>query len=404
MSKSLVQWELRTKTTISSFSSCIVFVFVVFVQSSSNEKSTRFSTYRPFNISIKGFEETYVETRGHFSLDNFVLKYSQSKKWAKISIQMGYGLRHVQKEVHKKVVEHTVKDIIQWVDEHELRLWGLQKGRKTFILEIVYLTLFKYIQNIGFIELWNDVSIEKNKDVGFIPESERTLRTNIQKTRSALKFWASKYVYVRDDEWIQNARKNAGLKSHVSKCEFLIDSQDVPICKEKHMPPPHLDDYWSGKLGARAQRFMVISDFANWIHHISYGYSPKVYDSHWCSSHKELFDKNFHGSTFLTDLHFCDLEKYTNGGCHVISRLAKSKSGGEFTPSEEEFNKACIQARARCEQVFTRLQSRFTSLAAPWQEDMEAQEDVMHIAAAVSNLDILNKLPNGHYLMKYQHI
>ena len=142
---------------------------------------------------------------------------------------MGYGLRHVQKEVHKKVVEHTVKDIIKWVKDHEVHLWGLQKGRKTFTLEIVYLTLFKYIWNIGFNELWNNVSTAKNKGIGFIPESEKSLRTNIQKTRRTLKFWAQQYIYVKDDEWVQNARKNAGLKPHVSKSELLTTSSNPKL-------------------------------------------------------------------------------------------------------------------------------------------------------------------------------
>jgi hypothetical protein len=62
-----------------------------------------------------------------------------------------------------------------------------------------------------------------------------------------------------------------------------------------------------------------------------------------------------------------------------------------ISPAELEFNRAGYEGRARCERVFTRLQQRFKSLTFPWQEDLEAQEDVMHIAAAVSNLDILNK-------------
>jgi hypothetical protein len=38
-------------------------------------------------------------------------------------------------------------------------------------------------------------------------------------------------------------------------------------------------------------------------------------------------------------------------------------------------------------QVFIRLQKRYKSLTSLWQEDLQAQEGVMHIAATVSNLD-----------------
>jgi hypothetical protein len=71
--------------------------------------------------------------------------------------------------------------------------------------------------------------------------------------------------------------------------------------------------------------------------------------------------------------------------------LTKSKSGEGFSPAELEFNRACFQGTARCEQVFIRLQKRYKSLTSLWQEDLEAQEGVMHIAATVSNLDNLNK-------------
>jgi hypothetical protein len=304
---------------------------------------------------------------------------------------MGYGIRHVKKEVHYKVKEFIVKDMMVWVSDHDLNLHGLEKGRKSFEEEYVYLTLFKYIKNIGFNRLWEDVCIENNEGVGFIPEAEKTVRGNIQKIRATLKFWAAQYIYAREDELVQNARKVAGLKSQVVKSELLIDSQDVPIYKEKDTPIPSLDDYWSGKLGARAQRFMIISDFGNWIHYISYGYIPKVYDDHWVSSHKDLFDLNFAGYTFLADLHFRGIEKYTNKSCHVITRLEKSKSGGELTPSELAFNSAVTKGRSRCEQVFTRICSKFPSLQSPWQESLEAQEDVMHIGAGISNMEILNK-------------
>jgi hypothetical protein len=57
---------------------------------------------------------------------------------------------------------------------------------------------------------------------------------------------------------------------------LLIYSQDVRICKDNDAPLPALDDCWSGKLGDRAQRFMVISHFGNFIHYISHGYTPKA--------------------------------------------------------------------------------------------------------------------------------
>ena len=304
---------------------------------------------------------------------------------------MGYGFRHVKRQVHFKVKEYIVKDMIKYISEHDLKLQGLEKGRKSFDQEYVYCCLYKYIANIGYNKLWDDISTLMNGHTGFIPESAKTLRTNIQKVRKALKFWASKYIYVRSEELVESARASAGLKSHVHKCDMLIDSQDVRICKERNNPPPRLDDYWSGKIENRAQRFMIISDFGNWIHYISYGYIPKVHDDHWVSSHKDLFDLNFNGNVFLADLHFKNMEKYTNGGTHVLTRIEKSKSGGKLTPSEETFNIAVSQGRARCEQVFTRIQFKFESLQKPWEEELEAQEDIMHIGAAITNMEILNK-------------
>src|SRR5687767_6726477 len=128
---------------------------------------------------------------------------------------------------------------------------------------------------------------------------------------------------------------------------MLIVSQDLRICKEKGASIPRLDDYWSGKLNFRAQRFMVISDFGNWIHHISYGYIPKIHDDHWVSSHKEFFDKNFHGAVFLADRHFVNIEKYTNHGTHVLTRIENSKAGGDLTLSEKACNLAVSEGRAR---------------------------------------------------------
>jgi hypothetical protein len=114
---------------------------------------------------------------------------------------MGSGLRHLKKEVHYKVKESIVKDMLKYMSEHDLKLQGIEKGRKSF--EEVYACLFKYIKDIGFNKLWSDVSKIHDKKVGFIPESSRTLRINIQKIRQSLKFWAGNHVYVRSEEVYQ---------------------------------------------------------------------------------------------------------------------------------------------------------------------------------------------------------
>ena len=156
---------------------------------------------------------------------------------------MGYGIRQVKKEVHYKIKEYIVKAMITYISQHDLKFHGLEKGRKTFEEEYVYTCLYKYIKNIGYNKLWNDICTQINGDIGFIPEGSKSLRTNIQKIRCCLKFWASDYIYVRSEELVEKARFSAGLKSQVEKCDMLIDSQDIRICKEKHTPKPKLDDY-----------------------------------------------------------------------------------------------------------------------------------------------------------------
>jgi hypothetical protein len=179
---------------------------------------------------------------------------------------MGYGIAHIKKEVKKKVTEEVVTDMINWVTEHEINLWGLEKGRKTFIEEIVYLTLFKYIENIGYSALWKSVSKKINKGIGFIPESEKTLRVDNQRMRSTLKHWSEKWIHSRGFKAVDVARTQAVLKSHVMKCQLLIYSQDVRICKDNDAPLSALDDCWSDKLGDRAQRFMVRAHFKRQLH------------------------------------------------------------------------------------------------------------------------------------------
>ena len=162
------------------------------------------------------------------------------------------AFREIKNIVNRVVNKAIIQDMIEVVKEIRknqqfyFNLQGNEKGRSSFIEEYIYLLLYKFIQNIGYQKLWNQVSKKKNgKKVGWIPEAHNTFQENIQRLTEHLRTWSSKYIRIgKIEEW-KAAAKTAGLPIKLKDGILLLDSTDIFLCKSK--TPPSEDEWFSGK-------------------------------------------------------------------------------------------------------------------------------------------------------------
>jgi hypothetical protein len=83
-------------------------------------------------------------------------------------------------KVHKKVGKEVCSNAISFLKSKDIKLWGLNKS-SNFLEKCFYLTLFKDIENIGFISLLNSIK-------SWYQHTIKSISHNIKVIRSYLAF------------------------------------------------------------------------------------------------------------------------------------------------------------------------------------------------------------------------
>ena len=298
-------------------------------------------------------------------------------------------------KVQKKVPIKILSDMLEFVSSKNKKfdkmktLMGKAKGRKNFIEHYIFLTLYKYLHNIGFTGLHSLVDSEKSS-CGFIPESEKTMRINIHRMLEYLRLWSKQYIYNRSSSDREEAAKLAKLPKSLKNCTLLIDSFDKKLIKSKESPSE--DDYYSGKIQHRALRYTSIQDFNGFVNYLSNAYSPKVYDAQWVEVRSDMFEENYQGLEFIADTHYSTCKNMFGNEilfhCKYVDDQRRNEGKG-LTKSDKEWNNDISKNRGRVEQIHSIIQNQFECLKNPWQEEFKIQEHIVHISVACHNYNLL---------------
>lgn len=230
--------------------------------------------------------------------------------------------------------------------------------------------------------------------------SDKTIQTNVKRTRHALSQWGQRYIY-----WPTRAQLDRAVADHrfpewMGPVRWWMDSTDVLIAASKPVRSPD-GEWWSGKEGGPARRYMVIADGDRLVRYAWGGYSPKVYDAHFCAVAKPTLEQHCRGTSILGDTHFfsaCDhiedpvfiASPPENAGIDLLRRRGFAQDTNEVATRRAQVK----AARGVVEQVFASIKRSSVYLRAPayfkWQDAPDELDHVFYWAVGVHNKKIMN--------------
>ncbi len=189
--------------------------------------------------------------------------------------------------------------------------------------------------------------------------------------------WAHSHIQTASlHEW-RAAARHAGFPKLVSNVNLLIDSVDVRIENEKNKFRKK-SDFWSWKKNGPGQRSTIIIDAKQWVRYLSDLYSPKLYDSHFLSSHKRELEEKFEGGMFAADGHYGAGRQFKKAKFLVPSHELADEADSDDEAQDEgvsnhqkKLNCAIRPARARVETTFGLITQKWKVLLKPWAEDYD---------------------------------
>lgn len=134
---------------------------------------------------------------------------------------MGIKLKEAKTKVKRIVKKNTFQDMLDYVKNCKLNLWGSVKGRN-FEERVLVWTLYKDILGIGYRSLEEEAK-------SWMPLTDKSLRHNTRKMRKALSKWAEEKIILGDiNEWNAAARKTSRT-GKARDATLLLDSADVRL-------------------------------------------------------------------------------------------------------------------------------------------------------------------------------
>jgi hypothetical protein len=249
-----------------------------------------------------------------------------------------------------------------------------------------------YIEDSLYILLYHDISTRGyNKVVKMIsrwyPNKHNALRINCQRLRLALSEWATtKFRLGTLDEWIQ-AAANTRPNSHPQNVNIWVDSTDFQLQRGKEMGKK--SHHWSFKLNAPGRRYMVFRNGLGRVVYFNGGYSPKIRDYDWVESHADWINATFRGATIIGDndwrtaMRSIDTAHITIHAPYSAPRGRGAQDRPQLTAQQELYNQRVRNKRARIENFFGGLETKFPILKVAWAEDVLQLDALVRYAAAI---------------------
>jgi len=317
-----------------------------------------------------------------------------------------FNRAQVVAEVHSRIEESIVKDMVKYVKGHKKKLMGRHQFPE-HDENMVYGTLMKDLFHKAF--NW----LRDNTDFGYSIANE-TWTHNVRRVRFLLREWAlERHLELGTPEDWDASAQFIRVPKKLQDMNLWADSTDVRVQKRKNLRGPK-SDTWSGKMSKPGQRFMCLQDGEGYIVKMFGVYSPKVYDSHFMEYERTYFEEHLKGGVILADQHFSSASHmFTDPKIYTTSDKPKQHSKKEdvkktgkkrkkkemefededddlglaFMTKEEEAHKRDIEsARGAVEAPFGHIKGRFQTLRFAWAEELEQLRNVVIYAAGVHNL------------------
>jgi hypothetical protein len=134
---------------------------------------------------------------------------------------------------------------------------------------------------------------------------------------------------------------------------------------------------------------MFIRDCHLVCREVTFGYSPKTDDQTWCQIRRDVLEESYDGANIVGDGKFTWARDHLHR-CHFYCPVRKPRSRrGEIqvlTKLQKRDNKALRNIRSDVETPFGWMEENITLLRVPWRESKDSQDDLVHFATAVWNL------------------
>lgn len=294
----------------------------------------------------------------------------------------------VNSKIKSEIMQEMVKHVKTALKNNDIVFWGTKQPR-FFVNDMVYLVIYREMEALSMEELCR---IYHTHNLG-----HSSIENNINQIRFSLFGWARAIIVPGDfTEW-KTAVRNVPLAPSIEDANLLIDSTDLHIQNDSSRGPS--SEYWSGKEGCPAIRFMIIYDFKGKVRAVIGGYSPKVYDGALVHILHPFLYSCFSEGVFLADTHFNVVNKYfTIPKFHcTVPEKGNNASIGEpeeainlsvATKKQLAKNKAIKGARGKVEKGIADCIKPFKSLQVKWRDDVIHLTYTFFIACAIRNLSL----------------
>lgn len=177
---------------------------------------------------------------------------------------------HILSTVSSAIKEETLSKIQNYVEANEPKhLWGSEKPR-SFLHDMVLLTLYKDIENVGLHSIANKINF--NYKI-----TDHSLFHNIPLIRAVVGSWAESEIKVGNYFDWKSAARHCSFGPLVADTVLWIDSTDFHIVNTNRFTPS--SEHWSYKENCCARRFMVISDAKSRASMVWRGNIPNLKDT-----------------------------------------------------------------------------------------------------------------------------
>jgi hypothetical protein len=298
----------------------------------------------------------------------------------------------IENQVKNSISSAVLKEMSKLITSETLNLWGESQPRG-FIYQSLVLCLYKDLSGFGFRRV-----LRRSKS--WFQLSCNSFIHNCNEIRTVLAQWGRRQVVLGNLVTWNRAARHCSFPKDISDACMLIDSSDFKIKGRRTVS--RKDPSWSYKLNAPGRRFTLLIDCKRRILKAWGGYSPKVYDGDFITTHRDFFEDQLTGAAILGDQHYSMGKTFGNVKFYVPwkkpnkKKVGKEDSSGLETLSKEKqrWNDIVRKARARVELPFSDLKMTWKSLAQPWNENVKYLDMVIWIAIGVHNrtLEISNRL------------
>jgi len=298
--------------------------------------------------------------------------------------------RDIIAELHKRVYDDMLLYLQRFLRTSGHRLWCQQRPDN-----LAELMLLAACAHDMLAKSYNAIIEAFSGQIRLFP---RAVQHNVRVVRSAMSQWAKSMISLGTRrEWDRDARLR-DLPEWMAAVRFWIDSSDIRIEKRGRRREGSSAE-WSGKIGAPALRFMLLSDGRSRIRKMWGGYSPKEYDSNWVQIERQFFEDNLKGTGVVGDCHFFAAREFMRDpdliappGDNVGIDLIRNR-GFARNMAEAEKRKADVSCvRSTAEAPYSKIKRIFKMLDGgpyhAWREKMSELDKCFTWACGVVNMQI----------------